>query len=132
MMPVENTGVANSSTRIDLYRITVGANHQDEKLEVLGVYLHTLATFLPVKVIKTILKDEFEPEDMRLLLSRRLDAKTEALDRRLLRQVKDASLSPLRSEKYGAPPQQVIWHFFAVTDADPLMVILRKLEIRAG
>lgn len=130
MIPVENAGVTPPNARIDLYRITVGANKEENKFEVLGVYLHTLASFLPANVIKTILKDEFEPEEMRLLLSRRIAAEAERLNSLFLKRAQTASLSPLRSEQYGASPRHVTWHYFAVQSADSLMEILRKLDAK--
>ena len=127
MSSVEKVNTPAPNTRIDLYRMTVGADSENNQLEVLAVYLHTLASFLPISVIKTMLKHEFEPEDLRLLLSRRVAAELENLNALFLNKTRQSARKPLRSERYGAPPKPVLWHFFPIQDSDALVGILKSL-----
>jgi hypothetical protein len=113
--------------RLDLYGLIVGETGAGQKLEVMAVYIHGLASPLPPRVIKKMLEEEFEPLEMRLVLSHRLEIEAGSLDARFLQQVHEVSLNPLRRECYGAPPQSVTWYFFAVKDVDALAGIARKL-----
>lgn len=131
MTSAKHTRAHATQARMDVYALTIGANSQDKPFEVVAVYLHELPSYLPVPVIKTILKAEFEPEALRLLLSRPFAADAAALNAQFLWRLQEAFLRPLRSETYGAPPRHVLWHFFALSNADSLVDMLRKWEMTA-
>jgi hypothetical protein len=131
MMPVENRSLDSSSppARIDLFSVILGETGEAKKFEVTAVYIHALASLLPVKVVRAILKDECEPQEIRPLLARCSALVTDKLNLLFLQATREASLKPLRSEIYGTPTQSVTWHFFATTDTDGVAGIIRKLRL---
>jgi hypothetical protein len=131
MMPVENLPLDTSPrpARIDLYSVILGETGEAKKFEVTAVYVHTLASMIPVKVIRAMLKDDCDPPEVRPLLSRCFTVATEKLNLLFLQASRDASINPLRSEIYGTQPQPVAWHFFNPADADGLAGVIRKLQV---
>lgn len=120
-------GSSGQNSRIDLFRIVIGEAADNNKFEVAAIYVHTLGYYLPLRIIKLILKEEFEPEDIYLMLSRHLATAADQLNNYFLKQVNAAGLEPLRSECYGTAPQAVTWHFFAPAEMDNLAGIVRKM-----
>jgi hypothetical protein len=128
MKPTGNaTLTAEARARIDLFRVVIGQGADNQPLAVAGVYVHRLPSYLPVSVIQATVKNEFDPADVRFLLSRPLAAEMDTVDAWFLKQAAGAGLTPLRSAVYEAPPKRVKWHFFAATATDPLAVAIRGM-----
>ncbi len=129
-MPTDQSpsGPPDQQARIDLYVMVVGECGLNQKFEVAAVYVHSLPSFLPVRVVKAILKEEFEPEEISLWLSRRSSSGPEGLGQLFLEKVREAAIIPLRKETYGAPPQAVQWYFFDKKNLDTLAKLIRKLN----
>ena len=131
MKPDENSPLSSPAhhARIDLYRIILGENSANQKFEVIGVYIHALPSLLPVRVIRAILKDECEPQEIHPLRARCFLISAEKLNAHFLQGVHEASIIPLRSETYGAPPLTVAWHFFTPQDSDGLAAVIKYLQV---